>query len=119
MLLPETGEYEVRNWTLSTFTWKASGLCHKPLYFEEVQLERYGHTAGPVKQTFLSGAHFFGSLFFLPYEMGLNPPNECQYELGYYRPGDCAPWLLHAIPLSARGARMQLGAVTSGITLVP
>ena len=29
-----------RNWQSTTFTWKASALCHKPLYFEEEQLER-------------------------------------------------------------------------------
>jgi hypothetical protein len=27
----------------STYPYHASALCHKPLYFEEVQLERYGH----------------------------------------------------------------------------
>ena len=116
---PEAGVYAVRNWTMTTFTWKASGLCHKPLYFEEVQLERYGHSAGPVKQTILSGVHFFGNIVFLPYQIGLNPPNECQYALGYYRPGSCAPWLLPAIPLDARAARMQVGALTSGLTLIP
>ncbi|HUG69256.1 MAG TPA: hypothetical protein VMM76_16005, partial [Pirellulaceae bacterium] len=52
-------EFENREWLASTMTWKASGVCHKPLYFEEVQLERYGHTAGPVIQPVLSGAHFF------------------------------------------------------------
>lgn len=117
--IPDVEPFKVRNWTSLTFTWKASGLCHKPLYFEEVQLERYGHSAGPAKQTFLSGAHFFGSIFFLPYKIGLNPPNECQYDLGYYRPGNCAPWLLHAVPLSSRAARMQLGAITGGIGVVP
>ena len=116
---PEVGPFEVRNWTAMTFTWKASGLCHKPLYFEDVQLERYGHSAGPIKQTALSGLHFFGNIFFLPYHMGMNPPTECQYALGYYRPGSCAPWLLPAVPLSARGARMQIGAISGGITLIP
>jgi hypothetical protein len=28
-----------RPWCPLTFTWKASGLCHKPLYFEQVHLE--------------------------------------------------------------------------------
>jgi hypothetical protein len=116
---PTTGEYEIRDWTLTTFTWKASGLCHKPLYFEDVEHERYGHSAGPIKQTILSGAHFFGNVIFLPYHMGLNPPNECQYALGYYRPGDCAPWLVPAVPLNARAARLQLGTLTGGIGLIP
>jgi hypothetical protein len=116
---PEAGPFQVRNWTMLTFTWTASAVCHKPLYFEEVQLERYGHSAGPVSQAVLSGVHFFGNIFFLPYHMGLYPPNECQYALGYYRPGSCAPWLLPAIPLSARGARMQAAALIGGIALLP
>lgn len=116
---PVARQFEPRDWTMMTFTWTASALCHKPLYFEEVQLERYGHTAGPLKQTVLSGAHFFGNIFFLPYHIGLNPPNECQYTLGYYRPGNCAPWLLPAVPLDARAARMQLGAVIGGLIWIP
>jgi hypothetical protein len=116
---PEVRRYELRNWTMSTFTWTASALCHKPLYFEEVQLERYGHSAGPVKQAVLSGAHFFGNIFLLPYHIGLNPPNECQYALGYYRPGDCAPWVVPAAPLSSRAFRFQMGALVSGLTLLP
>jgi hypothetical protein len=116
---PEARPYEIRNWTMITFTWTASALCHKPLYFEEVQLERYGHMAGPMKQAALSGVHFFGNIFFLPYHMGLNPPNECQYALGYYRPGSCAPWVIPATPLSARAFRWQMGALVSGLTLLP
>ena len=114
-----TNTYIPRNWTMTTFTWTASALCHKPLYFEDVQLERYGHSAGPMKQAALSGVHFFGNILFLPYHMGLNPPNECQYALGYYRPGSCAPWLLPAVPLSARGARWQLAALVGGLLIIP
>ena len=99
-------------------TWTASALCHKPLYFEEVQVERYGHTAGIV-QPFISGAHFFVNIAFLPYNMGINPPNECQYALGYYRPGNCAPWLMPPVPLSIRGAAVQAGAVAGVIAIIP
>ena len=38
---PLIGEaYNGRNFAPTTFTWKATGVCHKPLYFEDVQLER-------------------------------------------------------------------------------
>jgi len=111
--------YGGRNWMASTFTWKASALCHKPLYFEEIQLERYGHTAGPWVQPFISGAHFFVNVATLPYHAGINPPRECQYALGYYRPGSCAPWLLNPIPLSLRGAAVQAAAVTGVAILIP
>ncbi|HEV7278716.1 MAG TPA: hypothetical protein VGN57_00770 [Pirellulaceae bacterium] len=102
-----------------TFTWKASALCHKPLYFEETQLERYGHTAGPIAQPIISGAHFFINIATLPYNMGVAPPNECQYVLGYYRPGSCAPWMIEPIPISLRGAALQAGAVVGGAAILP
>jgi hypothetical protein len=96
-----------RDFAPTLFTWKAAGTCHKPLYFEDVQLERYGHSWNPVLQPFVSGAHFFVSVPLLPYKMGLRPPNECVYTLGYYRPGNCAPYMLEPIPLSLRAAVFQ------------
>jgi hypothetical protein len=98
----------IRDWRLCTFTWKASALCHKPLYFQDVQLERYGHSAGPFLQPLASTAHFFANVLLLPYNMGVYPPHECRYPLGHYRPGSCAPWLVPAFPLSERGAKAQL-----------
>ena len=103
--------YAIRDFTMLTYTWTASGQCHKPLYFENVALERYGHSAGPIKQQFWSAAHFFGSAIVLPYSMGLYPPNECRYALGYYEPGDCAPWMIHAFPLSKRAALAELSFI--------
>jgi len=108
-----------RNWVPLTMTWKASALCHKPLYFEQIQLERYGHTSGPWSQPFLSGGHFILNIAALPYKMGINPMNECQYALGYYRPGSCAPWLLSPIPLSLQGAAAEAGAIFGGGALFP
>jgi hypothetical protein len=96
-----------RCWSSQTVTWTASALCHKPLYFEDVMLERYGHTRGPILEHFRSGAHFFASVATLPYHMGIHPPSECSYALGYYRPGDCAPFLRPAFPFSAQGATTQ------------
>jgi hypothetical protein len=113
------GSLTIRNFTMITYTWKASGLCHKPLYFEEVQLERYGHTFGPLAQPVISGAHFFANIAILPYQMGIHPCNECQYSLGYYRPGDCAPYMIPPVPLSCRGALYEAGAVAGAIALFP
>jgi hypothetical protein len=112
-------QFAPRFWQPVAFTWKASALCHKPLYFEERQLERYGHTTGPFTEPVLSGAHFFLNVAVLPYKMGMNPPNECQYPLGYYRPGSCAPRLLPPVPISPRGALFQAGAVTGLVFLLP
>jgi len=108
-----------RGWAPLTFTWKASALCHKPAYFEQVHLERYGHSLGPYLQPIVSGAHFFLTVPTLPYKMGLYPPNECLYTLGYYRPGSCAPYMLDPFPISLRAALYQAGAVTGAVFVLP
>jgi hypothetical protein len=94
-------------------------LCHKPLYFEDIQLERYGHALGPWVQPFASGVHFFLTLPILPYKMGLELPDECMYTLGYYRPGDCAPYMLDPIPLSIRAGLFEAGAWVAGAAIIP
>lgn len=111
--------YLPRQFAMTTYTWKASGLCHKPLYFEQVALERYGHSFGPFVQPLISGAHFFATVPILPYKMGLEPPGECIYALGYHRPGDCAPRVILPLGLSLRGALLQAGAWTGGVFLIP
>lgn len=111
--------YVERCWTPATFAYTASGVCHKPLYFEDVQAERYGHVAGPFLQPVLSSAHFFLNVAALPYNMAIHPPNECQYALGYYRPGSCAPWMVPPIPLSLKGALAEAGVIVGGIYLLP
>jgi hypothetical protein len=115
----DTEEYKNRNWEALTFMWKASALCHKPLYFEDVHLERYGHCWGWHLQPFVSGAHFFTTLPILPYKMGLETPNECVYSLGYYRPGNCAPYLIEPLGTSPRAVVWQAGAVVGVSALVP
>lgn len=117
--LLEQQEYVPRNWIPSKVTWKASNLVHNPLYFEEVNLERYGQTVGPVLEPVISSAHFFANIAVLPYKMGVHLPYECQYPLGYYRPGDCAPWIIPPVPLSLRGAIFQAGAVAGTFWAIP
>ncbi|MFK8112054.1 MAG: hypothetical protein AB8B91_07615 [Rubripirellula sp.] len=111
--------YKPRNWASTTMTWKASNLCHTPLYFEDVNLERYGHTRGPLLEPVVQSAHFFASIAVLPYKMGVHGPTECQYALGYYRPGNCAPWIKPPMPLSARGAIAQAATMTGLFWLIP
>jgi len=103
---------EPRVWPEITYTWKASALCHKPLYFEQVQLERYGHSWPRCAQPLVSGAHFFSSIAILPYKMGIETPTECIYALGHYRPGSCAPYYIEALPFTWRAAAFQTGVIT-------
>lgn len=112
--------YPIRNWNRICFMWKASTLCHKPFYFEDKALERYGHTY--VREEFqpiVSGLRFFLTVPILPYKMGLNPPNECIYTLGDYRPGDCAPYMLDPLPISVRAGLIQAGVIVGGVAIFP
>ena len=111
--------YMPRAWTPTTFAWTASGMCHKPLYFEQPQVERYGHSWGPLLQPLISGGHFFVTVPILPYKMGMYPPGECMYSLGYYRPGSCAPYMLDPFPLSVRGGLIQAGTVVGAAAIIP
>ncbi len=112
-------DYRPHPWSPMTYTWKASALCHKPTYFEQVHVERYGHTWGPYLQPILSGGHFFVTLPILPYKMGLHSPQECMYPLGYYRPGSCAPYMIDPLPLSVRAGLIQAGAVLGAVHIIP
>ncbi len=111
--------YRPRCWQETTVMWTASSVCHKPLYFEDFTLERYGHSWGPLLQPFVSGAHFFATFPTLPYKIGLEHPTECIYPLGYYRPGDCAPKMLYQVPINLRAALYEAATVTGVIYLLP
>ncbi|HEY4309774.1 MAG TPA: hypothetical protein VGN12_10020 [Pirellulales bacterium] len=112
-------QFVPRNFQSTLFAWKASSLCHKPLYFEDVELERYGQTCSPFLQPIISATKFYLTLPILPYMMGVEPPLECIYPLGYYRPGDCAPFIIPPVPISLRGALLEAGVWVAGVALVP
>ena len=111
--------YKPRDFPQMVYTWKASNLCHKPLYFEQPAVERYGHALPPVIQPLASGAHFFVDVLMLPYHMGLELPQECVYSLGYYRPGSCAPMHINGVPISGSEAAafQKAGDVLGGTAI--
>ncbi|MCU0981603.1 MAG: hypothetical protein MUF25_20830 [Pirellulaceae bacterium] len=107
-----------RAWPSSCYGWEAPAVCYRPLYFEQVNLERYGYSCG-VAQPLVSAAHFFGTIPALPYLIAAQPCGECVYTLGHYRPGSCAPFHLYRPPLSLRGAAAEAGVVTGLIFAIP
>ena len=84
------GAGTTRPWGLSASAWEAPAFCHRPLYFEDENLERHGHSFGLV-QPAVSAGHFLGRGVAWPYLAGAFPPHECIYTLGRERPGSCAP----------------------------
>ncbi|TWU05303.1 hypothetical protein CA54_59910 [Symmachiella macrocystis] len=85
---------QVRLWGLMNYQWEAPAFCYNPLYFEEVNAERYGNTFG-CWQPWVSAGHFYASIGLLPLKMLIEPPHDCEYYLGHYRPGRCVPFEWH------------------------
>ena len=101
----------------TSYTWAAPALYHNPLYFEQVNLERYGQGPHRLLQPAYSAAHFFVTIAELPYHLGAEPPREHVYVLGHYRPGSCAPYQYHRPRPSWRGLIYQ-GVATGGLGLI-
>ena len=81
-----------RCWSPTSYRWDPTCLCYRPLYFEEINLERYGYGCCDCLQPAVSAAHFFATVPVLPYCMAIDCPCQCEYALGTYRPGSCPPW---------------------------
>jgi hypothetical protein len=112
-------QYIPRDFEEKVFAWEASNIYYNPLYFEDVALERYGHTYPCWVQPFASVGKFSVQLAGLPYQMGIDPICKKMYPLGYYRPGECAPKLCYQIPWNTRAAMCQGGVTTGLIFLIP
>lgn len=111
--------YQPRQIPSSLYAWEAPNLYHNPLYFEDPQLERYGHTYNEVFQPFVSVGKFGVQLVGLPYQMTIDPVCKRKYTLGWYRPGECAPKKHYQIPFNCDAAAVQAAAATGIIFLVP
>ena len=111
--------YLPREMPRTLFQWKASNIHYRPLYFEDGPLERYGHTHNPYLQPFMSAHKFAVQLVGLPYQMVLRPMCKCEYPLGWYRPGECAPKKCYRIPFGRQPAIVQAGVVTGLFFLIP
>lgn len=111
--------YNDRVFTPTVFQWQASNLYHYPLYFQDVALERYGHTHHPLIQPFVSVGRFGVQLLGLPYQTVIDPPREPMYTLGYYRPGEWAPQLYYQIPWNTNAAVFQAEVMTGLFFAIP
>jgi hypothetical protein len=114
------GTGSARPWEDTYVCWSAPSFYHRPLYFEQPNLERYGHYHGNnLLQSAVSAAHFFGSVWVLPYKVGASPWCDCHYTLGRCRPGDCVAHRLERPEISPRGIALQAAVTTGAVFVVP
>lgn len=106
-------------WQGDIYCWTAPNFFHNPLYFEQVNLERYGQGTYTCLQPAASAAQFFGTIPILPYKIGGQDWSERVYTLGHRRPGNRNPHQVHYHPFSWRGVTYQAAATTGVVFLVP
>ncbi len=73
------------------YYWTARNLSHRTLYFQEMPLQRYGYSSGPILQPFLSAADFARDAALFPLRRLQETPCELHYVLGLERAGSPAP----------------------------
>jgi hypothetical protein len=109
----------MRFWPMLSYFWVAPCVCYRPLYFEEINLERHGYGCCKCIQPAVSAAHFFGTIPCLPYCMAEHCPCQCEYTLGHYRPGSCPPWRFQWPSCKPIAAATEAGVVTGLIFAIP
>lgn len=92
--------------------------AYQPLYFEEVNLERYGRTCGCL-QPVASGVRFFTTIPMLPYAMTVSHPRTAYTRKWPYAAGWGAPRVREFEPIELKPSLVQAGAVTGLVFLLP
>jgi hypothetical protein len=95
--------YYGRDWPKSRMLVEPHFVCHKRLYFEELNADRYGWEIGPF-QPLISGLQFYKDVALLPYHIGTDPCRCYDCSKGKCLPGDPVPLLLYPPELSVTGA---------------
>ena len=113
--VPRVGDVGLDEW----FFLEPASFCNQPLYFEEVNLERFGTSRRPRLQSVVSGARFFATVPALPYLMAAERPRGCYYETGPYRAGRPAPRHNERPPLRLGAVTVEGAVITALIFLVP
>lgn len=95
-----------------------SPTCHEPLYFEDVNLERFGNERR-LFQSVVSPARFFLTIPTLPYQIIARSPQRCR---DHYYPRESGRRMAHVNPrqrFSPRAAVYQAFVVVSLVALIP
>jgi len=93
--------------------------CYQPLYFEEVNLERYGRSYG-ILQPAVSLGNFYGRIPLLPYLAFAQPARRCTYQAHWSLPGYRIPCKeRHEFVPSLHGATAEVAALYGIILLIP
>ena len=99
------------------YFWQSPAFCHRPLYFEQPNLERYGRSIGPLDSA-LSAALFYANVPAVPYRMAVDHPWACVYseDRGV---GCVGPRQKYLPPASLAAALAEASVMTGLVFLIP
>ena len=109
---------EARKFGSMQATQVASYVVYQPLYFQQINHERYGWELG-VFQPLVSTGQFYADVLMFPYKFAANPPWHCDANVGYALPGDPEQLRFLTPPFSWRGVVGQTGAMIGGAAIFP
>ncbi|MGQ0634347.1 MAG: hypothetical protein ACT4QC_07045 [Planctomycetaceae bacterium] len=107
-----------RGFAAVPWSWEPTAVCYAPLWFQDINLERYGLNYGCL-QTAVSAVKFYADCALLPYKLVAESPCDCVYTLGYDRPGNCVPYRCYRLPWRTDAALFIGGVATGLIFLAP
>ncbi|HZN32948.1 MAG TPA: hypothetical protein VFB80_03985 [Pirellulaceae bacterium] len=94
-------------------------MCYQPLYFQELNAERYGRSWGCL-QPAVSVVQFYGRIPMLPYMAFAWPARRCTYHAHWALPGYRIPGKEpYPIVISPAGGAAQAAAMLGVILLIP
>jgi hypothetical protein len=114
------GVYQPRQYPVTTLMYKSANVHHRPLYFEQRSLERYGHHVGNAFQPFLAVGNFYVDLLALPYSIGKSPPWQLQNDEGLPPAGvPVLPFTGYAPVWDRDGVWTEIGVAALSFSLIP
>lgn len=111
-------EYKPRNFMPSNVFSTPHLLVHNPLYFHQINPERYGWEWG-IFQPAISTGQFYADIVLLPYKLAVNKPWSCDNNAGYFLPGDCVPYYAYTPTFSWKGVFAEASAAVAGAAIFP
>ena len=101
------------------FHWEPTNFLRRPVYFDDVPLERYGQSKSELLQPGISASRFVLSTPMLPYRMALDPPWRCVSNLGHRPPGDCVPCIKQVPPIQGNATFVEAAVAVGLVFLLP
>ena len=105
---------EDSEWEGSLAGWTSPEFYTRPLYFEQMNFERYETSAPAWTRPMISYTQFLANIPVLPYKMGTNGSRDRIYTVGHYPYGQVVPAHSNWGTPTRRGMLLQ-GVATAGL----